>query len=117
MKVAHFVPFKTQHQTKILAELYVEHILRLHRAPKSIVSDRGSQFVAKFWWSFHKLMGTTLSYSIAFHPQTDGQTERDNQVLEDMLSAHLQHRLGEQLTICRVLLQQQLSSESSDGTF
>jgi ribonuclease HI len=86
-KVAHFVPVKTQYQTERLAELYVEHILRLHRAPKSIVSDRGPQFVAKSWRSSHKLMGTTLSYSTTFHPQTDGQTERVNQVLEDMLRA------------------------------
>jgi hypothetical protein len=47
-KVAHFVPVKTQHRTERLAELYVEHILRLHGAPKRIVSDRGPQFVAKF---------------------------------------------------------------------
>jgi transposase InsO family protein len=67
--------------------MYVEHILRLHGAPKSIVSDRGPLFVAKFWRSFHQLMGTTLSYSIAFHPQTDNKTERVNQVLEDMLRA------------------------------
>jgi transposase InsO family protein len=86
-KVTHFVPIKTQHRTERLVELYVEHILRLHVAPKSIVSNRGPQFVAKFWRSFHKLMGTTLNYSTAFHPQTDGQTERVNQVLEDMLRA------------------------------
>jgi hypothetical protein len=67
-KVAHFVPVKTQHRTERLAELYVEYILRLHGAPKSIVSDRGPQFVTKFWRSFHKLMGTTLNYSTAFHP-------------------------------------------------
>jgi transposase InsO family protein len=86
-KVAHFVPVKTQHRTERLAELYVEHILRLHRAPRSIVSDRGPQFVAKFWRSFRKLMGTTLNYNTTFHPQTDGQTERVNQVLEDMRRA------------------------------
>jgi hypothetical protein len=86
-KVAHFVPVKTRYATEKLAELYVEHILRLHGAPRSIVSDRGPQFVSKFWQSFHKLMGTTLNYSTTFHPQTDGQTERVNQVLEDMLRA------------------------------
>jgi hypothetical protein len=68
MKVAHFIRVKTQHRTERLAKLYVEHILRLHGAPKSIVSDRGPQFVAKFWRSFHKLMGTTLSYCTAFDP-------------------------------------------------
>jgi hypothetical protein len=86
-KVAHFVPVKTRYATEKLAELYVEHILRLHGAPKSIVFDRGPQFVAKFWKSSHNLLGTTLSYSTAFHPQTDGQTERVNQVVEDMLRA------------------------------
>jgi hypothetical protein len=72
-KVAHFVPVKTRYATEKLAELYVEHILRLHGAPRSIISDRGPQFVAKFWQSFHKLMGTTLNYSTAFHPQTVGR--------------------------------------------
>jgi hypothetical protein len=86
-KVAHFVPVKTWYTTEKLAELYVEHILRLHGTPRSIVSDRGPQFVSKFWQSFHKLMGTTLNYSTTFHPQTHGQTERVNQVLEDMLRA------------------------------
>jgi hypothetical protein len=86
-KVAHFVLVKVTIGTERLANLYVKHILRLHGTPKSIVSNRGPQFVAKFWRSFHKLMGTTLNYNIAFHPQTDGQTERVNQVLEDMLRA------------------------------
>jgi hypothetical protein len=80
-KVAHFVLVKTRYATEKLAELYVEHILRLHGAPRSIVSDQGPQFVAKFWQSFHKLMGTTLNYSTTFHPQTDGQIERVNQVM------------------------------------
>jgi hypothetical protein len=84
-KVGHFVPVKTQHRTERLAELYAEHILRLHYAPKSIVSDRRPQFFAKFWWSFHKLMGTTLNYNTVFHRETDRQTERVNQVLEDMI--------------------------------
>jgi hypothetical protein len=86
-KVAHFMPVKTRYATEKLADLYVEHVLRLHGAPRSIVSDCGPQFVAKFWKSFHQLLGTTLSYSTTFHPQTDEQTERVNQVLEDMLRA------------------------------
>jgi transposase InsO family protein len=67
--------------------LYIDNILRLHGAPKTIVSDRGPQFIAKFWKSFHKAMGTTLDYSTTFHPQTDGQEERVNQNLEDLLRA------------------------------
>jgi hypothetical protein len=86
-KVAHFVPVKTTDRVGHLADLYVEHILRLHGAPYSIVSDRGTQFVNKFWKALHKSMGTKLDYSTAYHPQTDGQTERVNQILEDMLRA------------------------------
>ena len=53
------------------------------------MSDRGPQFTAKFWKSFHKAMGTSLDFSTAFHPQTDGQTERVNQILEDLLRAYV----------------------------
>jgi transposase InsO family protein len=55
--------------------------------PETIVSDRGPQFVAKFWEALHKSLGTKLLHSLAYHPQTSGQTERINQVLEDMLRA------------------------------
>jgi transposase InsO family protein len=85
--VAHFIPVKTTFETHKLAELYIDNILKLHGAPKSIVSDRGPQFTAQFWRSLHKAMGTNLHYSSTFHPQTDGQTERVNQVLEDLLRA------------------------------
>jgi hypothetical protein len=86
-KVAHFLPVKTNYSVSRLAELYVDNILKLHGAPRSIVSDRGLQFTAQFWKSLHASMGTELNYSTAFHPQTDGQTERVNQVLEDLLRA------------------------------
>lgn len=67
-KVAHFIPVKTGYSTDKLADLYIDNILRLHGAPKSIVSDRGPQFTAKFWKSFHEAMGTSLDFSTAFHP-------------------------------------------------
>jgi hypothetical protein len=86
-KVAHFLPVKTNYSMSRLAELYVDNILKLHGAPRSIVSDRGPQFNAQFWKSLHASMGTKLNYSTTFHPQTDGQTERVNQVLEDLLRA------------------------------
>jgi len=69
------------------AQLYVDNILKLHGVPSRIVSDRGAQLTARFWKSLHTLLGTKLDYSSAYHPQTDGQTERVNQVLEDMLRA------------------------------
>ena len=55
--------------------------------PKKIVSDRGTQFTSRFWKSLHEALGTKLAFSTAYHPQTDGQTERVNQILEDMLRA------------------------------
>jgi hypothetical protein len=86
-KVAHFIPVREDYRVSKLVELYIEHILRLHRVPCSVVSDRGSQFTVQFWKSLHGSLGTSLDYSSAFHPQTDGQTERMNQVLEDLLRA------------------------------
>jgi transposase InsO family protein len=59
----------------------------LHSVPKKIISDRGSQFTSRFWKSFHENMDVKLNFSSAYHPQTDGQTERTNQVLEDVLRA------------------------------
>jgi hypothetical protein len=69
------------------AELYIARILSLHGVPKTIVSDRGPQFVSKFWEELHKALDTKLLHSSAYHPQTSGQTERVNQILEDMLRA------------------------------
>jgi hypothetical protein len=57
----------------------------LHGVPKKIVSDRGTQFTSQFWHKVHRALGTKLNFSSAYHPQTDGQTERTNQILEDML--------------------------------
>ena len=62
-------------------------IVCLHGVPKTIVSDRGSQFTSSFWEKLHESMDTKLNFSLAYHPQTDGQTERTNQILEDMLRA------------------------------
>ena len=69
------------------ADIYVQKIVRLHGIPKTIMSDRGSMFTSRFWGSLQQAMGIKLSLSTAFHPQTDGQSERTIQILEDMLRA------------------------------
>jgi transposase InsO family protein len=69
------------------AELYIARILSLHGVPKTIVSDPGSQFVSKFWEEHHNALDTKLLHSSAYHPRISGQTERVNQILEDMLRA------------------------------
>jgi hypothetical protein len=86
-KVAHFIHVKTTCTSAILAKIYMNRIICLHGVPKSIVSDRGTQFTSHFWRQLHESLGTRLEFSTAFHPQTDGQTERVNQILEDMLRA------------------------------
>ncbi|KAM6551282.1 hypothetical protein CsatB_001090 [Cannabis sativa] len=86
-KAAHFLPVRTTFSVDQLAEVYVKEIVRLHGVPKSIVSDRDLKFTSKFWQSLQRAMGTKLKFSTAFHPQTDGQSERTIQILEDMLRA------------------------------
>ncbi|KAL6277398.1 hypothetical protein ACE6H2_020999 [Prunus campanulata] len=84
-KSAHFLPVKETYSLSKLAKLFVGEIVRLHGAPVSIVSDRDPRFTSRFWKCLHEAMGTRLSFSTAFHPQTDGQSERTIQTLEDML--------------------------------
>jgi transposase InsO family protein len=75
-KVAHFIPVKTTHSGARLAELYMSRIVCLHGVPKQIMSDRGTQFTTRFWEKLHESMDTKLNLSSAYHPQTNGQTER-----------------------------------------
>jgi hypothetical protein len=86
-KIAHFLPVKTYYPVITYAHMYIACILSLHGVPKILVSDRGPQFVSKFWEELHKSLGTKLLHSSAYHPQTSGQTERVNQILENMLRA------------------------------
>ena len=86
-KSAHFIPVKTGYKSHQYAELYIARIVSLHGIPKAIISDRGSQFVARFWEQLLASLGTQLIRSSAYHPQTDGQIEQINQILEDMLRA------------------------------
>ena len=70
-----------------LADLYMSRIIFLHGVPKEIVPDRGTQFTLRFWKQVQEALGTKLTFSITYHPQTGGQTEQVNQILEDMLCA------------------------------
>ena len=86
-KVAHFIPVKTTYTSDKLAKIYMTRIVCLHGVPRTIVSERGTQFTSKFWNQLHETLGTRLEFSTTFHPQTDGQTERVNKILEDLLRA------------------------------
>jgi transposase InsO family protein len=77
-KAAHFILVKTTYNSAVLAELYMCQIVCLHGVLKKIVSDRGTQFTSHFWQQLHEALGTHLKFSLAYHPQTDGQIERTN---------------------------------------
>ncbi|TYK21202.1 pol protein [Cucumis melo var. makuwa] len=93
-KLAHFVPGKSTYTASKWGQLYMTEIVRLHGVPVSIISDRDARFTSKFWKGLQLALGTRLDFSTTFHPQTDGQTERLNQVLEDMLRAYVLEFLG-----------------------
>ena len=86
-KSAHFLTVRMTFTLERFCRLYIREIVWLHGVLVSIVSDRDPRFTAHFWKSFQKAMGTRLTMSTTFHPQTDGQSEKTIQVLEDMLRA------------------------------
>jgi hypothetical protein len=86
-KTAHLLPVHTTYIAKKYAEIYLDQIVCLHGIPKMIISDCGAPFIAQFWEQLQYALGTKLIRSSAYHPQTDGQTDRINQILEDMLRA------------------------------
>lgn len=87
-KMRHFIPCKTTCSSKTAAHLFVDHVWKLHGLPTSIVSDRGPQFVSRFWRHLLRRLHVSPNLSTPFHPQTDGQTERLNAVLEQYLRAY-----------------------------
>ncbi|GJX73003.1 putative reverse transcriptase domain-containing protein [Tanacetum coccineum] len=88
-KSAHFLPMREDYKMERLARLYLNEIVARHGVPISIISDRDSRFTSRFWQSTQEALETRLDISMAYHPQTDGQSERTIQTLEDMLRAFL----------------------------
>ena len=86
-KSAHFLAIHNNFFLNRLAELYVDEIVKLHGVPVSIVSNRDPRFTSRFWPKLQNALGSTLHFSTAFHPQTDGQSKRTIQTLKDMLRA------------------------------
>ncbi|GJU80386.1 putative reverse transcriptase domain-containing protein [Tanacetum coccineum] len=86
-KSAHFLPIKKTNSMEKLTQLYLKEIVCRHGVPVSIISDRDSRFASGFWRSLQKALGTDVNMSTAYHPKTDGQSERTIQTLEDMLQA------------------------------
>ena len=117
MKSAYFLAVRMTFSLERFCRLYIREIVRLHGVPVSIVSDRDPRFTEHFWKSFQKAMGTRLTMSTTFHPQTDGQSERTIQVLEDKLRAYVLDLKGRGvISLSGIRLQQQLSGEYTDDT-
>jgi hypothetical protein len=91
-KQVHFAPGHTTDTASDVARQFFDNVFRLHGMPTSIVSDRDAKFTSRFWKELHRLMDVKLAMSTAFHPQTDGQTERANQTLESILRAFVDQR-------------------------
>ena len=90
-KWAYLIPTQTTVDAKGTAELFHTVVFSRHGMPKRIISDRDSRFTSHFWRAFFEEMGTTLAMSTAYHPQTDGQTERVNRVIEEALRSFVQN--------------------------
>ncbi|GJU52294.1 putative reverse transcriptase domain-containing protein [Tanacetum coccineum] len=88
-KSSHFLPIREDYKMDRLARLYLNEIVARHGVPISIISDRDSHFTSRFWQSMQEVLGTRLDMSTAYHPQTDGQSERTIQTSEDMLRARV----------------------------
>ncbi|GJR73760.1 hypothetical protein Tco_0086125 [Tanacetum coccineum] len=86
-KSSHFIPIRATDSMETLTRLYIKEIVSRHGVPISIISDRDSHFTSRFWQSLQNALGTQLDMSTTYHPETDGQSERTIQTLEDMLRA------------------------------
>jgi transposase InsO family protein len=88
-KMLHAIPTTIHATSADLARVFHDNIFKLHGLPQQLISDRDTRFTADFWSSLFKTLGTKLSFSTANHPQTDGQTERANRTIEEMLRSYV----------------------------
>jgi len=91
-KMVHFIPTTEKTSTERLAKLFRDNVWKLHRLSESIISDRGPQFTAGLMRELNRMLEIKSKLSTVFHPQTDGQTERVNQELEQYLRMFIDHR-------------------------
>ena len=88
-KAAHFIPLNTTHKAANIANIFMREITRLHDIPKTIMFDRDPKFTSKFWKGLFKGFGMNMNFITAYHPESDGQIEQVNQVIEDILRMYV----------------------------
>ncbi|KAH0612978.1 uncharacterized protein H6S33_009358 [Morchella sextelata] len=91
-KMRHLIPTTKEADSREVAKLYIDNVWKLHGLPDTMVSDRGTQFVAEFWRSLCDRLEISPKFSTAFHPQTDGQTERINAIMEQYLRSYVSYQ-------------------------
>jgi len=97
--MAHFIPLQTEEHIQELALTFMKEIWRLHGLPESIVSDQDTQFTSRFWTSLMQLLQVKLNLSTTFQPESDGQTERVNQTLEQYLRSYCSYQQGDWVSL------------------
>jgi len=90
-KMHHLILYRDTYTAEQLADLFVRHVFHLHGLPESIISDRSTQFTAKFWKALYSILKIERLLSTPFHPETNGQTERMNAILEQYLSCYISY--------------------------
>ena len=95
-KMVYFIPTTEKISVEGLARLFRDNMQKLHGLPKSIISDKGSQFIVRIMWELNRILETKSKLSTVFHPQTDGQTKRVNQKLEQYLRIFINHKQKQQ---------------------
>ena len=91
-KVAYFIRLKSTYSSSGVAQVFIKDVVRLHGVPKKIVSDRDAKFTSRFWNELFIGLGIELAFNTTYHPHIDGQTERVNKILEDMLRMYVMHQ-------------------------
>ena len=119
-KYATFVPTTKQCSAELTAQLFFRHIMKLWGVPTSIVSDRDGRFIGTFWTELFTFLGTSLNVSSSYHPQTDGQTERFNCMLEEYLRHFVtarQRNWSQLLDVAQFCFNAQTSSSTGKSPF
>ena len=119
-KLRHLVPCQSNCTSEELASLFLQNIWKHHGLPQSIISDQGTQFASRFWRALCDRLGIKIKLSMSFHPQTDGQTERFNAVMEEYLRHYVNYHQDDWVTwlpLCEFAANNATSETTGESPF